>query len=139
MSVWSGASLYFVDGNGVEVWRDGVTTTFLSGVRWIRPKGSPDGSQIVYAASDSARTTHVYVVNTATKSIREIKKLRREPVFLTSRYIWYEGERACVAADLCDSSLPVTPNGISYLYDLQDGTESGSIITQVYDVWPHAA
>ncbi len=139
MSVWSGGSLYFVDGNGVEVWRDGVTTTFLSGIRWIRPKGSPGGSQIVYAASDSAGTTHVYVVNTTTKSIREIKKSRREPVFLTSRYLWYEGERACVAADLCDRNLPVTLNGTSYVYDLQDGTEIGSIITSVYDVWPHAA
>lgn len=139
MSVWSGGSLYFVDGNGVWVWRDGVTTPFLSGVRWIRPKGSPDGSHIVYAASDSAGTTHVYVVDTATSSIREIKKFRREPVFLTSRYIWYQGERACVAADHCDNSLPVTWNGTDYIFDLQDGTEATSIIDEVYDVWPHAA
>jgi len=138
MSVWSGGSLYFVDANGVEVWHGGVTSAFLPGVRWLRPKGSPDGSQIVYAASDSAGSTHVYVVNTSTKSVREIKKSRREPVFLTSRYLWYQGERACATADLCDKSLPVTWNGINYIYDLQDGTEATSIIEQVHDVWPHA-
>ena len=139
MSVWSGGSLYFVDANGVEVWRDGVTAAFLPGVRWIRPKGSPDGSRIVYAASDSAGSTHVYVVNTTTKSIHEIKKSRREPVFLTSRYLWYQGERACSTADLCDKSLPVISNGTNYIYDLQDGTEATSIIEAVHDVWPHAA
>jgi hypothetical protein len=139
MSAWSGSSLYFVDAGGVEVWRDGVTSVFLPGVHWLRPKASPDGTQIVYAASDSAGSTHVYVVNTATKSVREIKKFRREPVFLTSRYLWYEGERACQTADHCDKSLPVTPNGINYIYDLQDGTEATSIIDRVYDVWPRPA
>ncbi len=139
MSVWSGGSLYFVDANGVEVWHDGGMSAFLPGVRWVRPKGSPDGSQIVYAASDSAGATHVYVVNTTTKSVREIKKSRREPVFLTSRYLWYEGERACATADLCDKSLPVISNGTNYIYDLQDSTEATSIIGQVHDVWPHAA
>jgi len=139
MSVWSDASLYFVDAGGVEAWRDGATSPFLPGVHWLRPHASPDGSQIVYAASDSGGSTHVYIVNTSTKSIREIKKSRREPVFLTSRYLWYEGERACVAADLCDRSLPVTTSGISYIYDLQNGTEATSTIDQVYDVWPHAS
>jgi len=139
MTAWSGSSLYFVDANGVEVWHDGLAAAFLPGVRWLRPRASPGGSQIVYAASDSAGSTHVYVVNTATKSVREIKKSRREPVFLTSRYLWYQGERACNAADLCDESLPVTASGTTYIYDLQEGTEATSIIEQVHDVWPHAA
>src|SRR5437667_214430 len=32
MSVWSNGSLYFRDSGGVEVWRDGVVSTFLPGV-----------------------------------------------------------------------------------------------------------
>jgi len=139
MTVWAGGNLYFVDANGVEVWRDGVTSPFLPGVRWLRPHASPDGTQIVYAASDSAGVTHVYVVNTSNKAIREIKKLRREPVFLTSRYLWYQGERACKAGDLCAPSLPVIFSGTTYIYDLQEGTESTSIIEEVHDTWPHAA
>ena len=138
-SVWSGGSLYFVDADGVEFWRNGVTSAFLPGVRWVRPHGSPDGSHIVYAASDKAGSTHVYVVDIGTRSIREIKQSRRDPVFLTSRYLWYQGERACQTVDLCDNSLPVIASGTTYIYDLVDGTEATSLITDVHDVWPHAA
>jgi len=61
-------------------------------------------------------------------------------VFLTSRYIWYEGERACVAADVCGSAPGGHPlNGKTYIYDLQTGTETESIITGVADVWPQPA
>jgi hypothetical protein len=44
-----------------------------------------------------------------------------------------------VAADNCDPSFPVIATGKTYVYDLQDGTETESIITSVSDVWPHAA
>jgi hypothetical protein len=33
--------------------------------------------------------------------------------------------------------LKTIPTGVTYIYDLQDGTESGSAIAAVYDVWPH--
>jgi hypothetical protein len=79
------------------------------------------------------------VVDTTTKNIRELKRARNEPVFLTARYVWYRGERACVATDQCDGSVPVIPDGKTYIYDLNDGTETESIITGVLDVWPHAA
>lgn len=139
MSTWSNNGLYFVDATGVMVWRNGVVTSFLPGVRWIRPKGSPVGGQIVYAATDRSGWDHVYVVDTTSKKVRELMKARSEPVFLTSRYVWYRGERACVATDHCDGSVAVIPNGKTYIYDLQTGTETESIITGVYDVWPHAA
>ena len=139
MSAWSGSSLYFVDANGVAVWRDRVISSFLPRVSWIRPKASPSGGQIVYAAFDKSGWTHIYVVDTNTTKVRELKQARREPVFLTSRYVWYQGERACTAADVCDSSLPVTASGKTYIYDLRDGIESESIITSAADVWPHGA
>jgi hypothetical protein len=140
MSAWSGPSLYFRDNKGVEVWQGGAISSFLPGVTWITPKASPSGGQIVYAARDSGGWAHTYVVDTATRAVRELKKARTAPVFLTSRYIWYAGERACVAADACGAQPPWHPrSGKTYIYDLQTGTETESVITSVADVWPHAA
>jgi hypothetical protein len=139
MSIWSGASLYFRDSKGVEVWRDGVVSTFLPGVAWIRPKASPGGGQIVYGARDTQGSAHVFVVDTSSGNVRDLGKGRAEPAFLTSRYIWYEVESPCVAAGKCVPSIPGFASGTTYIYDLQDGTETGSIITGVFDVWPHAA
>jgi hypothetical protein len=139
MSTWSGNGLYFLDPSGVVVWRNGVVSSFLPGVNWLRPKGSPGGGQIVYAAVDKSGSDHTYVVDTSTQKVRELKNARSEPIFLTSRYIWYQGERSCAASDPCDGTLPVIANGKTYIYDLQDGTETESLITSVADVWPHAA
>ncbi len=140
MSVWSGSSLYFRDSGGVEVWRDGVVSTFLPGVAWIRPHASPGGGQIAYVARDNSGWAHTYVVDTTTREVREIKTARAEPIFLTSRYIWYRGERACTDADSCGPQPPFHPSsGKTYIYDLQNGTETESIITSVDDVWPHPA
>ena len=138
MSVWSGGKLYFRVAGGVDVWQDGVVSSFLPGVAWIRPKGSPGGGQIVYESRDAQGWSHTYVVDTITRRVREIKKARQAPVFLTSRYIWYEGERSCVPSDSCIDTQ-VTASGKTYIYDLHDGTEAESIITSVFDVWPHAA
>jgi len=137
MSVWSGARLYFRDSKGVEAWRDGVVSTFLPGVAWIRPKASPDGAHIVYEARDQQGSAHVFIVDTATRMVRDLGKGRAEPAFLTSRYIWYEAEPACVAAGTCEPGFPGIATGKTYIYDLRDNTESGSVITSVLDVWPH--
>jgi len=140
MSAWSGPGLYFRDINGVEVWRGGVISQFLPGVKWITPRASPAGDQIVYVARDSGGWAHTYVVDTAMRTVRELKKARSHPAFLTSRFIWYQGERACVASDQCGANPPTHPDsGKSYIYDLQTGTETESIITSVSDVWPHPA
>ena len=140
MSAWSGSSLFYRDNTGVQVWRDGVISSFLPGVTWIKAQGSQAGGQIVYTARDSSGWGHIYIVDTTTKEVREIKSHRSDAVFLTSRYIWYRGERACVAADACGATPPWHPvSGTTYVYDLQDGTETESVITSVADVWPHAA
>jgi hypothetical protein len=138
MSAWSGDSFYF-GGKGVEVWRAGVTSSFLPGVLWIRPKASPAGGQIVYATRDSQGWHHTFVVDLVTKQVRELKKGASEPAFLTSRYIWYRGERLCVAADQCPPGWNVVANGKTYVYDLLTGTATESIVDQVLDVWPHPA
>jgi hypothetical protein len=139
-SEWSGTSLYFRDANGVEVWHSGVVSPFLPGVGWVKPRASSAGGQIVYTVRDSRGWGHVYVVDTATKKVRELKSARTDAVFLTSRYVWYQGERACTAAEACGAHPPSHPlSGKTYIYDLQTGTETQSIITSVSDVWPHPA
>jgi hypothetical protein len=138
MSVWSGRDFYFSDTRGVEVWRDGTTSRFLSGIQWVRPKASPAGRLIVYETRDASGLAHVYIVDTLTKKVRQLKAGRSEPVFLTSRYVWYAGERLCLPTDQCGMTSTL-PTGKTYIYDLQTGTEYGSIITSVIDVWPHAA
>ena len=139
MSAWSGHSFYFPGAKGVDMWREGITTSFLPGVNWIRPNASPAGGQIVYQTNDGQGWAHTFVVDTATRKVRELKKARSGPVFLTSRYIWYKGQRSCVASDYCPPGWTVVASGKTYIYDLVDGTETESIITAVYDVWPHAA
>ena len=140
MSVWSGSGLYFRGSDGVSVLRNGSISTFLPGVAWIKPSASPGGGRIVYSARDSAGWAHTYVVDTGTGKVRELNKARTGGVFLTSRFIWYQGERACLASENCGSSPAIHPlSGKSYIYDLQDGTETESLITGVFDVWPHAA
>jgi dipeptidyl aminopeptidase/acylaminoacyl peptidase len=139
MSTWSGHNFYFPGAKGVEMWRDGVTTSFLPGVTWIRPLASPAGGAIVFATKDSNGWSHTFVVDTTTRKVRELKTARFHPAFLTSRYIWYQGQRACVASDSCPSGWTVVDNGKTYIYDLQDSTETESVITAVFDVWPHAA
>jgi hypothetical protein len=140
MSAWSGPSLYFRDEKGVEVWRAGTISLFLPGVAWIKPRASSASGQIVYTARDSHGWGHVYVVDTTTKKVRELKSARSDAVFLTSRYVWYQGERACTAAEACGAHPPFHPvSGTTYIYDLQTGTETQSIITSVSDVWPHPA
>lgn len=138
MSVWSGPNMYFRDMKGVKVWRNGVISSFLPGVAWIRPKASPGGGQIVYETRDASGVAHTLMVDTRTHKVRELAKFRAEPVFLTSRYIWYRGERRCTAADQCVPGGNVA-SGKTYIYDLQTGAETESIITSVSDVWPHAA
>jgi Tol biopolymer transport system component len=140
MSGWSGQSLYFSGSTGVQSWRGGVTSTFLAKTYWVRPSASAAGGQMVYTARDSAGWGHIYLVDTTTRKVRELKGARTDAVFLTSRFIWFEGERACVAADICGAHPPIHPlSGKTYIYDLQTGTESESIITSVADVWPHPA
>lgn len=139
MSVRSGDGLYFRDSNGVEVWRNGAVSTFLPGVAWIRPKASPDGAHIVYEARDAQGSAHVFVVDTGSKQVRDLGKARSEPTFLTSRYIWYQAEPGCVATGNCQAGFPGIAPGSTYIYDLQDNTETASAITAVIDVWPHAA
>ena len=67
--------------------------------------------------------------------MRELRSSRSEPAFLNSHLIWYQGEAPCTG----DCIGPTSETGIYYIYDLNDGTEVRSVISVVWDVWPHAA
>jgi hypothetical protein len=138
MSVWSGTNFYFNDFKDVKVWRNGVVSTFIPGVLWIRPKASPGGGQIVYETRDAAGVSRTYVVDTATARVRQLGgSYRAEPAFLSASFIWYQGERSCNLNECFPGSAVAT--GKTYIYDLQTGAETESIIDQVLDVWPHPA
>lgn len=140
MSVWSGDSLYWRDGKGVEMWRGGSQTLLLPGVSWIRPHASPAGGQIVYETRDAGSgTAHVYLLDTVSQKVRQLATSRSEPAFLNAHLVWYQGERPCPATDPHCAVGPTTTTGMTYVYDLQDGSETESTITGVFDIWPHPA
>jgi hypothetical protein len=146
MSVWSGTSLYFRDNRGVDRWRNGVESVILPGVAWIKPKASPAGGQIVFELRDASGVPSVLILDTASGTTRVIARLRSGPAFLTSRYIWYSGERQCAAGDpypcyaaASGTRISTTQTGTTYIYDLQTGVEIESVIAGPLDIWPHPA
>ena len=139
MPVWSGTGLYFQDSAGIEVWQNGVISQFLPRVSWLNPIASPDGGQITYSTRDATGFSHVWIADTAMRVARELKAARSGPAFLSGRYLWYTGERSCIASDHCPDGWKVVGNGKAYIYDLETGAESSSVITAVFDVWPRGA
>jgi hypothetical protein len=139
MSAWSGDSFYWRDGQGIEMWHRGTQSLALPGVRWIRPKASPGGNQIVYETRDVSGTAHIYLLDTRSNVSRELIKSRSEPAYLNAHLIWYQEERPCDAKDQCPPETTTIPSGKTDVYDLQDNTETESVIDTVWDVWPHPA
>jgi hypothetical protein len=136
MAVWSGNSLYWRDGKGVAMWRDGAESAVLPDVAWIAPSASPGGGKIVYTARDAGLPV-VYILDTASGQARELKKSRSGAAFLNSHLIWYREERGCASGDPYPcGDRPTIPSGKTYIYDLDDRTETESIIAAVADVWP---
>jgi hypothetical protein len=132
--------LLFRDNQGIHVWRDGAQSLLLPGVAWIRPKASPAGGQVVYAAKDQTGKPNVFILDTSSGSVRMVAKVRSEPAFLNSHLIWYKEERPCAAGDVYPCGAVATvETGKTYIYDLQDNTETESVIAAVWDVWPHGA
>jgi hypothetical protein len=141
MSVWSGTSLYWRDSAGVEAWRDGQESLLLPGVVWIGPKASPAGGRIVFEARDASGVPSVYLLDTAKETVQLVARLRSGPAFLTSRYIWYQAQRLCAANDPfpCNAGAATIATGKTYIHDLDTGSETESVITYVFDVWPRPA
>jgi hypothetical protein len=141
MPVWSGDTFYWRDDKGVEMWRGGIQSLLFPGLAWIHPNASPGGGQVVFQTRDSAGVAHVNLLDTGAGKIRELVKSRSGPRYLNAHLIWYVEERPCVSGDPhpCGPESTTIETGKTYIYDLQDNTETESVIAAVFDVWPHAA
>jgi hypothetical protein len=139
MGVWSGTDLYFRDNQGIERWTDGAIKPSIPGVAWLDPRASPSSGQIAYAARGSDGFQHVSVLDLISGSVRQLtSQPRSSPFFLTSRYLWYKGERLCAPGE-CSFNARTTFSGRTYIYDLQTGAEYDSLIADIADTWPHGA
>jgi hypothetical protein len=139
MGTWgaSGARFYFRTGAGVQVWEaTGKVQTVQSGLQWIRPWPSADGSHIAYTTLDSQGNHKVGIIDTNGGPVAQASsEPRANPGFLTPTLLWYAGETLCTSSTPCGLGGPAL-TGKTYVYDLA-GVESGSVDTNFYDSWPH--
>lgn len=133
MALWSPTSetLYFKKSGAVWRWTlSGGTTQFLAGVDWSSATISPDGAHLAYAVRRSDGLHDVYLVDLAHggRPVRIGKGPRDRPVFLNSSQLWFlpQGSTDCVG------QAPAGP----LVYNVGNGTESPSIIDNVFRVWP---
>ena len=143
MATWagSGASLYFRTTAGVLAWdpNNGARVVVPQGLRWIHPSPSADGKRIVYEDADGAGNTFAGYLRLADRHAFRLSPLPRNgAVFLDPTLVWYAGQAVCSATVQCGLGGPPL-TGRTYIRDLVTGTESASIITNVFDSWPHVA
>ena len=139
MATWSvtGARFYFRTKAGVQVWEaTGNVQTVASGLQWIRPWPSADGSHITFASLNAQGNHQVGILDTSGGTVAvATSEPRANPGFLTPTLIWYAGEALCTSTTPCGFGGPAL-TGKTYVYDIA-GVESGSIDTAFYDSWPH--
>jgi hypothetical protein len=132
MAVWSPtAETLFYRQNG-DVWQwtqAGGAQRYLSGVNWYYPTFSPSGSHLAYSVPRSDGLLHdIYLVDFAHGgSPQLIKGARNYPVFLNSAQLWYWSESQSICGPGLNHPL---------VYDINDGSETSSIVDQVVAVWP---
>jgi hypothetical protein len=141
MATWAGngADLYFRTTAGVEVWDAtlGQQVVVPQGLAWIHPHPGADGKRIVYEDANGAGNHFAAYLTLATKqAVRISPKPRLGAAFLNSTLVWYAEESVCTTQ--CGLGGPPL-TGRTYIYDIVAKTESASIITAVFDAWPHSA
>jgi hypothetical protein len=131
MAVWSPVSdrLYYERQGSLWTWTPSAGAAQLkSGLRWIDPTISPDGTRIAYAVRGANGLSIVHVMDAASGADRGTVSTdaRKRPFFLTNDLIWLKGdEKGC------------TVNVRSpFVYDLRDQTETQSSLDQVSATWP---
>lgn len=139
MATWSRQYLYFYD-NGMNIVRFFQPgTRVLGGVglspQWVQPSSSPDGRYIAYTTqlSEGAHHVRLYDTNPSTDNALSTGP-RVGAVFLSQDLIWYAEETPCQS--VCPMGGPVQ-TGRTFIYDLASRTEAASVISFVYDSWPH--
>jgi len=142
MAVWagSGAKLYFRTASGVMSWDpSGGVATAVSGLTWIRPHASPDGRRIAFSTLNAQQNHVGQVLDVTSNTVGSLSPNPRVgAAFLNATLVWYAGETPCTTASPCGLGGPPL-SGPTYIFDLGDGVETGSIDTAFYDAWPHVA
>ncbi len=132
--VWTGDRLLFTTLDGIEQWDDKGLSLAVPGLRWIRAKLSPDGTQIVFHTNQAAGLPQVEVMNvTSLKTTKVSPSGGTEGWFLDGTHVWYRGIEACPSPCGFQS---YQPTGAAYVADLSAGTVVASRIVQVADTWP---
>jgi hypothetical protein len=139
MATWAGtgARLYYRTTAGVEVWdpTSGPQIVVPQGLAWIHPWPSADGNRIAYEDANGVGNHFAAYLRLADKQALRISPLPRfGAAFLNSTLVWYAEESVCKTQ--CGLGGPPL-TGRTYIKDLVAGTESLSIITAVFDSWPH--
>jgi hypothetical protein len=108
----------------------------LAGVKWIRPRPSPDGRWIAFAQRDDLGLPSVKLLDlTSVAASRQVATGAAEPFFLTPTTIWYAQSRLCGPSDPCGMGGPSLMTGASFTYDLTTGRSTPSTIASVIDTW----
>jgi len=141
MAAWAGtgAKLYFRAASGVMSWDpSGGVVSAVSGLVWIHPHASPDGSRIAFSVLNAQQNHVGQVLDLTTNAVGSMSPSPRVgAAFLNASLVWYAGETPCTTASPCGLGGPPL-SGQTYIYDLSAGVETGSIDTAYYDAWPHA-
>jgi hypothetical protein len=138
MATWSSRYLYFFDNSFgiVRFWQPGQPQ--LGGVgtgQWIRPASSPDGRYIVLTSLLNGGMHHAWLYDLQASTITQIATGGRfGAIFLSQGLIWYAEETPCQST--CGPGGP-PQTGKTFIYFLASKTEAASVITRVYDTWPH--
>jgi hypothetical protein len=142
MATWgrTGATFYFRTTKGMESWDPigGTKVVTFQGFSWIHPWPSADGKRIAYVDADNVGYHYPgYVQLSDGQAIRVRSRPATGAVFLNSRLMWYQEEAACSGSSVCGLGEPKL-TGRTYIYDVVARTETASIITALFDVWPHS-
>jgi hypothetical protein len=142
MATWgrTGATFYFRTNAGVESWDPtaGLKTVVFQSFRWIHPWPSADGKRIAYVDVDQAGYHYPgYVQPSAGQAFRVASRPRTGAAFLNSRLMWYQEEAACSGPTVCGLGEPRL-TGRTFIYDVVTRTESVSVISALFDSWPHS-
>jgi hypothetical protein len=139
MAAWAGtgARLYYRTTAGIDAWdpTSGAKNVVPQGLAWIHPWASADGNRIAYEDANGVGNHFAAYLRMADKQALRISPAPRVgAAFLSSTLVWYAEESVCKTQ--CGLGGPPL-TGRTYIKDLVSGSETASIITKVFDSWPH--
>lgn len=139
MATWagSGARLYFRTASGVEEWDPSTGARVVApSLAWIHPWPSADGKLIVYTSANAKGNHGAAFLRLPDNTGGTYSDNRTGSALLKPLLVWYAEEAAC--ATRCGLGEPKL-TGRTYIHDLAHQPEDLSIITAVFDSWPHVS